>query len=189
MAVITCALDAITDPSSCNDRGGIKSLYWTEYENVDWDTMLTDDTKFDTDNQEILDYTMVSSAVFSKVEFERKAAFYDFTYTRDQDFYQLLVTLQFKGKDRARRNSLQSAINCCAIVLHVYGNAGEQRVIGVDYNGEVFDPILEKLAVTRHLDSGGQLGTSRGRDELDLGGESFYAPLWASVDEADIPLA
>ena len=44
------------------------------------------------------------------------------------------------------------------------------------------------MAVTRHLDSGGQLGTSKGRDELDLGGQSFFAPLMATVDETTIPL-
>lgn len=188
MAAITCALDTITNPASCNDRGGIRAIYWTEYDNIDWDTMAVTALQFDTANQEILDYAMVGGAVFNKVEFERKNAFYDFTYTRDQDFYELLITLMFKGKDRDRRNSLQSAIACCNIVVHIFGNAGEQRVVGVDWNGESFSTIVEQLAVTRHLDSGGQLGTSRGRDELDLGGQSFFAPLWASVAEADIPL-
>lgn len=188
MAQITCALDAISNPSSCNDRGGIRAIYWTEYDNIDWDAMAGEIADFDPTNQEILDYVMVGGAVFNQIEFERKNAFYDFTFTRDQDFYELLITLMFKGKDRDRRNSLQSAIACCNIVLHIYGNAGEQRVVGVDWNGDSFSNIVEQLAVTRHLDSGGQLGTSRGRDELDLGGQSFFAPLWASVAESALPL-
>lgn len=188
MAAITCALDAISNPSTCVKRGGIRALYWTEYENIDWASMAGEETDFDTTNQQILDYVMVSSAVFNKVEFEAKEAFYEFTYTEEQDFYENLVTLMFRGKDRDRRNSLQSAIACCNIVMHIYGYGGEQRVVGVDWNGDAFAPILETMSVTRHLDASGQLGTSRARDEMDLGGQSFYAPLFANVAESALPL-
>ena len=188
MPLITCALDSIVNPTTCNERAGIKSLYWTTYESIDWTTMAATPAQFDQTNQTILDYAMVGGGVFTKVEFERKGAFYDFTYTQDQGFYENLISLLFRGKDITRRNSLQSAIACCNVVLHIYGNGGEQRVVGVDWDGVVFDNILEKMAVTRHLDSGGQLGTSKGRDELDIGGQSFFAPIWATVDETTIPL-
>lgn len=188
MAEITCALDQITNPSVCNDRGGIRALYWFEVEDVDWAAMAADPLQFDTTNQEILGYTMVGGATMNKVTFERKEAFYEFTYTRDTDVYELLLTLLFKAKDIARRNSLQKAIACCNIGVHIYGNSGEQRVIAQDWNGNQFDNILEQLSVTRHLDASGQLGQSKARDELDLGGQSFYAPLFANVDEAALPL-
>jgi len=188
MAVISCDLLALNSANDCNDRGGIRKAFWTEYNNIDWDTMLADPLLFDPTNEQILGYAMNGGAVFTEIEGESKNSFYEFTYTSEQDFYQLLVTFLFKGKDRTRRNRLQKAIACCNVVIHIYGRSGEQRVIGVDYNGEVFDPIVEFARVTRHLDSGGQLGTSRSRDELDLGGQSFYAPLWANVAESDIPL-
>lgn len=188
MAEITCQLDAITNPAVCNDRGGIRALYWFEADKVDWATMAADPLQFDTTNQQILGYTMLGGAVMTKLTFERKEAFYDFTYTRDADVYELLITLMFKSKDIDRRNSLQSAIACCNVGLHIYDNSGVQRVVGQDWNGDSFNDILEELAIARHLDSSGQLGTSRARDEMDLGGQSFFAPLFADVLEADLPL-
>ena len=188
MAVIACELLGLNSLNNCNDRGGIRTAFWAEYDGIDWPTMLADPLLFDPVNQQILGYAMLGGAVFSPIVGESKNSYYEFTYTSEQDFYQLLVTFLFKGKDRERRNRLQSAIACCNVVIHIYGRSGEQRVVGIDYNGEVFDPIVEFARVTRHLDSGGQLGTSRSRDELDLGGQSFYAPLWANVPQEDIPL-
>lgn len=189
MAEITCQLDEILNPATCNDRGGIRALYWFEADKVDWDAMAADPLQFDPATQTVLGYTMIGGATMNKLTFERKEAFYDFTFTRDADIYELLITLMFKAKDVARRNSLQSAIACCDVGLHIYTNDGTQRVVGIDWNGEMFDSIPEKLAVTRHLDSSGQLGSSRARDELDLGGESFFAPLFADVEESALPLA
>jgi hypothetical protein len=189
MAQITCALDQITNPAACNDRGGISRVVWFDVGTVDWDAMAADPTKFDPMTQRILGYTMIGGATMNAITFERKLAFYDFNYTRDDDFYTLLVTLGFKGKQYQLRNSLQSALACCNIGLHIYGNAGEQRVVGIDWDGEAFLNIAEQLAVTRHNDRGGQLGTSRAGDEIDLGGESVFAPLFADVAYSDLPLA
>lgn len=188
MAEITCGLEGIQNPAVCNDRGGIRAAYWFERDKVDWDAMLIDPLQFDTTNHIILGYTMIGGAVMNKLTFERKNAFYDFTYTSDADTYEILITMFFKAKEAARRLKLQKAIACCDIGFHLYGNDGTQRVVGPDYNGLAIDQMLEPLRVTRHLDSGGQLGTSKGRDEVDLGGEAFYAPLFATVAEADLPL-
>lgn len=124
----------------------------------------------------------------NKVEFERKEAFYDFDFTEEADVYTLLLTFLFKGKDNDRKNSLQKAIACCRMGAVIFSNDGSQRVIGRDYNGLVFDNLLEEMTVKRHKDAGGQLGTSKSRDELDLGGESFFAPLFATLDESALPL-
>ena len=188
MAVITCGLEEILNPDTCNDRGGIFEIYWTEYNNIDWATMLADPLQFDPTNQQILDYEMVGGATFNRLTFQRKEAYYEFTYTGEQDFYQILVTMALKGKDRDRRNKLMSAIQCCNVYLHIYENNGGQRAVGVDYNGEVFRDLLDTLHISRHLDAGGQLGTSKGRDEVDFGGEAFFAPLFANVPVANIPL-
>lgn len=188
MATISCALDAISTPAGCNRRGSIKVLYWTEYANVDWDAMAGNALMFNPTTQTILDYTMVGAGVFKKVEFEPKGSFYDNTYTKDAGVYSLLLTMLFSGKDVTRRNSLMEAVQCCSIVVHAYGYDGKQRVFGVDWDGEAFQVLPTPLTVTRHLDSSGQLGSSESRDEVDLGGESFYAPLFATVAEADIPL-
>lgn len=188
MALIQCALDQILNPTDCQDRGGIRVGYWTEFQNIDWTSMLSDPTKFDATNNLILGYTMNGGAVFNKVTFERKLSFYENTYTRDTEVYANLITMVFAGKSNVRKLALERAIQCCEIVFHVYENTGNQRVFGVDYNGDLFESILDYLQVGRHLDAGGQLGTSRSRDELDLTGESFYPPLFATVPESEIPL-
>lgn len=188
MPEITGALDAIITSTACDDKGGIRVLYWTEYDNIDWDTMLGDVAEFTPATGLILGYSMVGGAVFNKVEFERKEAFYDFTYTSDADVVALLMTLAFKGKNNDRKNSLDKAIRSCAIVCHVYGENGIQRVIGVDYNGVAFSKIPSYLEIGRVLDSSGQRGTSKARDEMDIIGEADFLPMYATVDEANIPV-
>lgn len=185
----TCEIVEVTTSSTCNDRGGIRALYVIENSQIDWAGMVGDPAYFDAANQEIIALKFTTGANAKKWTFERKEAFYEFTYTAEQDFYNLLITLAFKGKDRARRNALTSAIACCDVTVVIFGNGGEQRIVGIDYNGTTFDPILELLRVTRHVDAGGQLGSSRGRDELDFGGESFTAPLFGALTEADLLVA
>ena len=71
-------------------------MYWTEYQNIDWASMVDSATNFDTANHEVLEYIMVGGATWNKVEFEKKQSFYEFTYTADDDFYTLLLTLGFQ---------------------------------------------------------------------------------------------
>lgn len=190
MPEITCDLQDILNPTGCADRGGISKIYWTELANIDFATMAGDATKFDVTNQTILGYTMNGSGVFNKLEFnDPKAAFYDFTFTKDADVYELLISLAFKGKQVDRRNKLQAALQCCDIFLHIYGQNGTQRAVGIDWNGVSFNNIVDSLSITRHLDRGGQLGSTKAGDELDFGGQGFFAPLFATVAEASIPLS
>lgn len=188
MPDIVCSLDAIATSDDCKLRGGIRTLYWCQYTDIDWSTMAGDPLQFDPTNQEVLGYTMLGGATFTKVEFDRKNAFYDVTFTEDSDVYAQLITMFFDGKNRDRRNSLQSATLCCNIVAHVFDNTGSERIFGVDWNGTGFDKQLTSLKVGRHLDSSGQLGQSIARDELDLAGESFYPPLFGAVTESSIPV-
>jgi len=188
MPAISCALEGISKVAGCNRRGGIRALYWTEYQNIDWDTMVADPLQFDPANHEILEYTMIGGATWAKVEFEKKESFYEFTYSDENDYYELLVTIGMTGKSSARRLALQKAIQCCEIVAHIFGYSGEQRVIGLDYNGEVIESIVDLAHIGRHADRGGQLGTSRAGDDFDIVGEAFYAPLFAQAVEGDLPL-
>jgi elongation factor P hydroxylase len=69
MALISCALDTISNPTNCEDRGGIKTLYWTAYENVDWDAMIADPTKFDPATHEVLEWEMSRRRRFQQSDF------------------------------------------------------------------------------------------------------------------------
>ena len=188
MARILCETLQLRGDQNCNDRGGILAAYYTEWDNIDWPTMLADPLLFDTANQQILGYAMNGGGVFSPIIGESKNSFYQFTYTSEQDYYDLLVTFAFKGQPLELRNNMQNAISCCNLVLHIYGRSGEQRVVGIDYDGEFFDPIVEYLRVGRHLDHGGQLGTRRSGHEVDFIGQSFFDPMFANVPREDIPL-
>lgn len=188
MPLLTCSLDEIAKPAGCNDRGGLRAAYWAKKSEIDFAAMVSNVLTFTPATQLIIGYTMIGGAVFTPIAFEGVGSFYNFTYTRDTDLYEQLVTLVFKGKDNPRKIAFQKAILCCDIVVHLYGNAGEQRVLGVDYDGVSLNNIPGSLQITRHLDDGGNLGTAKAKDELDFGGQSLFAPLFANVAEADLPL-
>jgi hypothetical protein len=188
MPPITCGLPAITKPASCKASGGIKRVYWTLFSAVNWAAMLADEDAFNPTTQVILEFEMNTGGTWKRLDFEKKQGSYSAEYTEDTDSYALNIPLVFEGKENARKNALTQALRCCDIVALVIGNNGEQRVFGVDFDGDFFDTISERLKVGRHLDTSGVLGTDKARDEVDLTGEALFAPLFANVVEADLPL-
>ncbi|MEL6141242.1 MAG: hypothetical protein AAFU67_06460 [Bacteroidota bacterium] len=188
MPVITCALDGILNDNTCNKSKGVKAVYWVERTSINWDGMLADSNCFDQVNQQILAYKMLGGATFSQIEFQRRTAQFDATYTSDTGAYDILLQMIIEGKSCARRNALNAAIKCCDIYLHVYLNNGDERVIGIEWDGEAFDAPLTLLAITRHLDSYGVFDGDDPRDELDIGGSQFTTPLCASVSRTALPL-
>lgn len=186
---VSCELTDITSSDDCNIRGGLKTVYWARYSEIDWAAIVASPTHWDGANQTLLQYIMVNSATFKKLTFERKQGSYDCTYTEDTDVYEIVVTMVFEGKSAAIRNAFAKAVGCCKIVLHIFDNNCLERVIGVEWDGNTFEPQVKTLRVTRHLDSSGSFGDSKARDELDLGGESLTPPIFATVEETNIPVA
>lgn len=186
--VTSCELQDIATSDECSIRGGLKTVYWAKYSDIDWSAMAADPLKFDTVNQEILDYVMVGAAVFYKLTFERKQGNFNFTYTEDTDVYTQVVTMVFEGKSRDIRNAFAGTVGCCKLILHIFDNNCLERVVGVEWDGSTFEPQVKTLKMTRHLDSSGEFGTSKARDEMDIGGESLTPPLFASVGEANMPV-
>lgn len=184
----TCELTDIEEDDDCNNRGGIKTVYWAKYADIDWATMATDPLKFNPTTQTILGFTMLASAVFHKLTFGRKQAFYNFTYTKDTDVYAQVITLIFNGKSATNRNAFAKAVGCCKVVAVIFDNNCLSRVVGVEWDGTTFEPQITPLGITRHLDSSGQFGADKARDEIDLGGESLIAPLYSTALESAIPV-
>lgn len=185
---ILCALEEIINSTDCKKRAGIRAMYWTDKDNIDWAAMLADNTKFDATNQQILGYIMNTGKTFNKVTFNRESAFFDSTFTEDTDVYTHLAQFIFDGLNNARLLSLKKAAKCCNVYMHLYLNNGLQVCMGIDYDGLTVEDPLKKLTVTRHLMSSGQLGSSKARDEMDIGGTSFEAPITATVTATDIPV-
>jgi hypothetical protein len=188
MPQIVCALESLVNQLGCSKHKGVFEAYWTRRTNVDFTAMAADALKFDASNQQVLGYTMLNSATFAQIQFDKKSAFADFTYTDANGFYEIIFQAILKGKSFARRNSLQAAIQCCDILIHIYLNDNTQRVIGVEWNGVKFSEPVELVRVGRHLDGSGQIGGADARDELDLIGQQLYAPLFATVPIASLPL-
>ena len=186
--LVTCELDDIETSNECKTRGGLSIVYWANYDDIDWETMAGNPANFDPVTCTVLAYVMNGAAVFKKLTFERKQGFYDFTFTEDADVYEILVTMIFEGKSAVNSKAFRNAIGCCKIVLHIIDNNCIERVVGVEWNGTGFTQQAKTLRIVRHLDSSGQLGSSKARDEVDIGGESLYPPLYATVTEANIPV-
>lgn len=188
VSLFPCSLDAISEPDDCNTRGGLSSAYWVKASDIDWNAMESDPTSFDPTEQKILGYIMVGAAVFTPIKFNRKGGSYSFTWTDETQSYEQLIPMIFEGKDSANRVAIQNAISCCKIILHLFDNNGLERVVGIEWNGSKFVPQVRNLRVVRHLDASGNLSGEKGREELDLGGESTFAPLYAEVGEANMPV-
>ena len=120
--------------------------------------------------------------------FDKKQAFYDFNFSDDADVYEQIITIIFEGKSKANRNAFCRAIQACKLVLHIIDSNCLERVVGVEWNGTVFDVQTTGLKIGAHRDSSGQRGSSKARDEIDFIGESDCPPLFAEVGEANIPV-
>lgn len=188
VAVFPCELGALGEPDDCGLKSGLSSAYWAKYSEIDWAAMVADADLFTPATHIIKEYAMVGAAVFKKIDFNRKGGNYSFTWTEESQAYAQLIPFIFEGKSNANRLALTKAISCCKIVLHLFDNNGLERVVGVEYNGTVFNPQVTNLKIVRHLDASGSIGGDKSRDEIDLGGESTYTPLFATVTEALIPV-
>lgn len=185
---VACELGAITTSDDCGNKGGIADAYWTKYDNVDWATMAGNVLNFNPTSLLILDYVMNGSEVFTQLEFRVEDSTYDFTFTEDTDAYDQLIKFVFEGKSNAQTTAFRKAVGCCKMVIHLIDINGLERVVGVEWNGTAFIKQLKTLRMVRHLDTSGQLGQSRSRDEMDLGGKSVRPPLFATVGASNIPV-
>lgn len=185
---VPCVLGAITTNDDCSSKGGLADAYWTKYDNVDWASMVGNPLNFTPATLLILDYIMNGAEVFTQLEFKVEDSTYDFTFTEEADAYDQLIKFVFEGKSNAQTTAFRKAVGCCKIVLHIIDVNGLERVVGVEYNGTTFIKQLKTLRVVRHLDTSGQLGQSRARDEMDLGGKSVRPSLYATVGAANIPV-
>lgn len=185
---VACNLGAITTNDDCGNKGGLADAYWTKYDSVNWASMASNVLNFNPTSLLILDYIMNGSDVFTRLEFKVEDSTYDFTFTEDTDSYDQLIKFVFEGKSNAQTTAFRKAVGCCKMIIHLIDVNGLERVVGVEWNGTAFIKQLKTLRMVRHLDTSGQLGQSRARDEMDLGGKSVRPPLYATVGASNIPV-
>lgn len=189
MALITCELDGITGVAGCTKKKGVRRAFFAQSSLIDWPAMLADPSKFDPAAEQVLGYTYLAGGKHVEIEYERRTGQFDATFTGDQGYYDVLFQMIMLGKDRTRTNALKRLAVCCDLSIHLFLSDGSQRVIGIDYDGEVFDRPLDKFDVARHLDSAGAFDGDDARDEIDIQGQQEFAPLFASVPVSELVLS
>jgi len=186
MALIVCELDGIGIPTTCTKKKGVRRVFAAQSSLIDWAAMLADAEKFSADDEQVLGYTYLTGGKHVELNFERKSGQFDSTFTRDTGAYDVVFQMIVEGKDRTRTNSLKRMAACCDLTLHFYMADGTQRVVGIDYDGAAFDRPLDKVQISRHLDSSGVFDGDESRDEIDFSGQFEFAPLHANVPIADM---
>lgn len=176
-----CEIKSISTSTDCNQRAGIKRLYLGLYNSFNWVAIaaaLDAESALNTWDPSWYDSGLSTLTEWS---FERQGAFYRQSFTDDTDQYEQLVTIILNGKNSARVDALRKAVLCCQMAGFVFYNSGPGRLIGVDYDGDIFDLPIEALHISRHDDDSGTIGDTLARDEVDLGGSTFNTSLWVDA--------
>lgn len=181
-----CDLGDVGTDDTCNDAGGLLTVFWIDKSDIDWTAMALE-ANYDTDTHSILNWIILGGATFGELTFQRKNGRLDALYTRDNGYYEVsLLNLLFLGRSVGRTISLGQAINCCGIVAQVFDNTGQAMVIGKEFqNGGWVDP-LDNCAINRHLGTTGGFGNrdDKSRDEVDLLCQQITPPAYSDVDLA-----
>lgn len=188
MPSILGALEGVTNDTNCGKKPGIKHIFAAERKLVDWDAMKANALNFDSTNFEVLSYIYKTGGQHVEITFDRNTGQFDSTYNPDDKAYETVVQAVLSGKGRDRTHALRKLVDCCDLTLHLYMSDGTERVVGPEYDFEddVFIEPVDKLAVSRHLDSQGTRGGDDPRDEIDFSGQTDYAPLFANVPVAEL---
>lgn len=182
MAKIVCLLNGnLETQDDCNQKKGIRRIFVAQRSRIDWAAMRANAQRFDEDGEVILGYEYLDGGAHYEVTFDRELATASATYTSDTGSYQTVVGVVLKGNSAERTRQLKRWVACCDLTVHAIMANGTERVYGVEYDGEVFDRPLQRMRITRHLDTPGQFGGDDARDEFDFGGTQEFAPLFASV--------
>ena len=186
MPDFSCATPGIASNDLCEDLGGLLTVFWAPQNEIDWVTM-ADSANWDDSNYSVTSWAFTGSGGWNEIQFERKNGRLDSEFTIGNRYYEVIIqNLLLKGHSAARTVSMGQAVPCCGIVAQIHDNNGKARVVGKEFlNGVWVDPV-QKLRITRHLDTHGVFGAEDdgARDEFDLSAE-HSAPLpYSDVDIA-----
>lgn len=180
-----CLLTPIIKANSCDpSRAGISVLYVARCTDVD-------DLTFDEDRM-ISAITMVGSATFKRIEFEKNTAFFNQNKTRNKSSVNVAQTISFieAGLSNEVRNALEDLnCNCCLFVL-VKDNSGIIHAAGISYNSTNDTWAFEDM---RTGEGSANTGADPTADSAEFV-ETLVANVRAyanqvSLDEASIPVS
>ena len=195
--ILDCdTVDDVGDNSSCNTRGGIKTIYYEKFDFFDWAAVEADIAAgapynyFDpTNNCWTAPPPLVTGgSLLKKMTFDRKNAFYEFTYTEDAGVYEQAIDINFEGKSKTNVLAFSKLVSCCDLIMLIYDNNCQARLVGPEWDGTTFERQVKTLRVGTHTDRSGQFGQSLAGDQVIFVGESTLPPGVWEVDETAIPV-
>jgi len=184
MPDFSCAVNPISTSGNCQDQGGLLTLFLIEDSNVDWENSTWDDASYS-----MTAWTLLNTSSWAEVTFERRNGRLDSLYTLDNGFYEVnLQNLLLKGHETQRTISLGQMLSCCGLIGQLHDNNGQARILGKEYiSGGWVDPV-DRLRISRHLDTHGAFGTAddTSRDEFDLSCNHSKPLPYSTVSLADM---
>lgn len=179
MCVVTPIITAnICDPS----RAGIAVLYAARCTDID-------ELTFDEDRR-ISAISMVGSATFKRIEFEKNTAFFNQAKTKIKSATNVAQTISFveAGLSNDVRNALEDLnCNCCLFTI-VKDNSGILHAAGVSYNSGNDTYTLEDMRTGEGSANTGADPTADSAEFIEtlVANVNFYAPQ-LSLAESSIP--
>lgn len=178
-----CTVTGLQTGSGCSYSGGIRRHFAAKYNEIDWAATLANPLQFDAATRRILGFTMIGGATWQEIKPERKGSLYTANYTTDQKSYVVQITNLFKGKGYLLRNGIDDALNCCNTVHYIIDNSCNERLFGVDYDGDAFALSVEGFRIIQHDDISGEIGGDDAQDTLIWGGEMERPAIYGNIGQ------
>lgn len=176
----------LTTSDNCSLKKGLQCGYWTQYSNVDWQSMAANGGFFDQATQTINTYSMIGGAVWNAIRFTKRGSSYTSTFNRDENLYDHVLNLLFRGQSQTFRNAMCRIINTCKIIIHLLDRDCNARVFGVDWTGSEFIEPLDDFVVTEHVEQSGDVGGDESQNTVTIGGQTDCPALYSTLTSKTI---
>ena len=189
MPAITGSLTTIPRTTSNCDIKSFVRAYWTKTSSIDLATMFGEADDYDPSLRVIKLFEMLSSAVFTKINFDKSVATYRAEYTEESGKYAHVVQFQANANSNTLVKALFEATKVCAVTLVLICEDGTQLTVGVDTDGFELFGYDKKLRITNHIiDLGQKGGATVGNNAWTIGGQSEHPPMFYTGAESAIPV-
>lgn len=188
MPAITGALAAVPRPSGCDNKGFVRA-YWTKTTGIDLATMFAETDDYDPILRVVKLFEMLSSAVFTKINFDKSVATYRAEYTDETGKYTHTLQFQNNAITNALQKVLFEATKICAITLVLVLEDASMLTVGIDTDGFELFGYDKKLRVSNHTIDLAQKGNAAvGNNAWTISGQSEHPPLFYTGAESAIPV-
>lgn len=165
---------------TCATFKGIDRLFVNELGNIDTAGSTYDDTAG------CLTAYAVSSP-FVEIEFDSENTSISWSFTEDNGYYEITVSMSLEGIDKSVRDAVRSWVGKC-LVFHAIDRNCVEIVAGLEYNGTAIANPLRAIRVTEHNGTTGVLGGDASSTTITFVGRLKCEPMLANVGAANVPV-